>query len=147
VISEPRIVTTNRCAATIRQGQQLPFVTVDNEGRTSTEFKDAVLELKVTPVLHDDGRIEMTLDIRQDQVGQLSTQQGPMIEMREINTRGTVDPVETLVLGRIYESKEENIRVGIPGLSSIPLIGRAFQSSQRRAFKSELLIFITPRVL
>ena len=104
MISEPRIVTTNRCAATIRQGQQLPFVTVDNEGRTSTEFKDAVLELKVTPVLHDDGRIEMTLDIRQDQVGQLSTQQGPMIETREINTRGTVDPDETLVLGRIYES-------------------------------------------
>lgn len=147
VISEPRIVTTNRRAATIRQGQQLPFVTVDNEGRTSTEFKDAVLELKVTPVLRDDGRIEMTLDIRQDQVGQLSTQQGPVIETRELNTRVTVDPDETLVLGGIYESKEENIRVGIPGLSSIPLIGRAFQSSQRRAFKSELLIFITPRVL
>ena len=61
--------------------------------------------------------------------------------------RMTVDPDETLVLGGIYESKEENIRIGIPGLSSIPLIGRAFQSSQRRAFKSELLIFITPRVL
>ena len=89
----------------------------------------------------------MTLDIRQDQVGQLSTQQGPVIETRELNTRVTVDPDETLVLGGIYESKEENIRVGIPGLSSIPLIGRAFQSSQRRAFKSELLIFITPRVL
>ena len=140
-------MTTNRRAATIRQGQQLPFVTVDNEGRTSTEFKDAVLELKVTPVLRDDGRIEMTLDIRQDQVGQLTTQQGPVIETRELNTRVTVDPDETLVLGGIYESKEENIRVGIPGLSSIPLIGRTFQSSQRRAFKSELLIFITPRVL
>jgi type IV pilus assembly protein PilQ len=147
VISEPRIVTTNRRAATIRQGQQLPFVTVDEEGRTTTEFKDAVLELKVTPVLRDDGRIEMTLDIRQDQVGQLSTQQGPIIETRELNTRVTVDPAETLVLGGIYESKEENITVGVPGLSSIPLLGHAFQSSQRRAFKSELLIFITPRVL
>ena len=147
VISEPRIVTTNRRAATIRQGQQLPFVTVDEEGRTTTEFKDAVLELKVTPVLRDDGRIEMTLDIRQDQVGQLSTQQGPIIETRELNTRVTVDPAETLVLGGIYESKEENITVGAPGLSSIPLLGHAFQSSQRRAFKSELLIFITPRVL
>ena len=101
----------------------------------------------MTLVLRDDGRIEMTLDIRQDQVGQLTTQQGPVIETRELNTRVTVDPDETLVLGGIYESKEENIRVGIPGLSSIPLIGRAFQSSQRRAFKSELLIFITPRVL
>jgi len=147
VISEPRIVTTNRRAATIRQGQQLPFVTVDEEGRTTTEFKDAVLELKVTPVLRDDGRIEMTLDIRQDQVGQLSTQQGPIIETRELNTRVTVDPAETLVLGGIYESKEENITVGVPGLSSIPLLGHAFQSSQRRAFKSELLIFITRRVL
>ena len=102
VISEPRIVTTNRRSATNRQGQQLPIVTVDNEGRTSTEFKDAVLELKVTPVLRDDGRIEMTLDIRQDQVGQLTTQQGPVIETRELNTRVTVDPDETLVLGGIY---------------------------------------------
>ena len=70
-----------------------------------------------------------------------------MIGTRELNTRVTVTPDETLVLGGIDESKEENIRVDIPGLFSIPLIGRAFQSSQRRAFKSELLIFITPRVL
>jgi type II secretory pathway component GspD/PulD (secretin) len=59
----------------------------------------------------------MTLDIRQDQVGQLSTQQGPIIETRELNTRVTVDPAETLILGGIYESKEENITVGVPGLS------------------------------
>ena len=147
VISEPRIVTTNRRAATIRQGQQLPFVTVDEDGRSSTEFKDAVLELKVTPILRDDGRIEMTLDIRQDQVSQLVTAQGPVIETRELNTRVTVDPDETLVLGGIYESKEENITVNVPGLSSIPVLGHAFRSTQRRAFKSELLIFITPRVL
>ena len=143
VISEPRIVTTNRRAATIRQGQQLPFVTVDKEGRSSTEFKDAVLELKVTPILRDDGKIEM----RQDQVSQLITAQGPAIETRELQTRVTVDPEETLVLGGIYESREENVLVGIPGLSSIPILGQAFQSSQRRAFKSELLIFITPRIL
>ena len=85
--------------------------------------------------------------IRQDQVGQLSSQRGPVIETRKLNTRVTIDPDETVVLGGIYESKEENIRVGIPDLSSIPLIGRAFQSSQHRAFKSELLIFITSRVL
>ena len=147
VISEPRIVTTNRRAATIRQGQQLPFVTVDKEGRSSTEFKDAVLELKVTPILRDDGKIEMILEIRQDQVSQLITAQGPAIETRELQTRVTVDPEETLVLGGIYESREENVLVGIPGLSSIPILGQAFQSSQRRAFKSELLIFITPRIL
>jgi type IV pilus assembly protein PilQ len=147
VISEPRIVTTNRRAATIRQGQQLPFVTVDKEGRSSTEFKDAVLELKVTPILREDGKIEMILEIRQDQVSQLITAQGPAIETRELQTRVTVDPEETLVLGGIYESREENVLVGIPGLSSIPILGQAFQSSQRRAFKSELLIFITPRIL
>lgn len=147
VISEPRIVTTNRRPATIRQGEQLPFVTVDENGRSQTEFKDAVLELKVTPILRDDGRIEMTLDIRQDQVSQLSTAQGPAIETRELNTRVTVDPGETLVLGGIYESKEEEIETGIPGLSSIPIIGRAFQTRQHRAFKSELLVFISPRVL
>lgn len=147
VISEPRIVTTNRRPATIRQGEQLPFVTVDENGQSRTEFKDAVLELKVTPILRDDGRIEMTLDIRQDQVSQLATAQGPAIETRELNTRVTVDPGETLVLGGIYESKEEEIETGIPGLSAIPILGRVFQTRQHRAFKSELLVFISPRVL
>ena len=127
--------------------QRLPFVNIDNEGDTSTEVSDAVIELKVTPVFRDDGRIETTLDIRQDQVGQLSTQQGPMIETRELNTRVTVDPDETSILGGIYESKEENVRVGILGLSSVSLLGHAFQSSQRRAFKSELLISTMPHVL
>ncbi len=147
VISEPRIVTSNRRPATIRQGEQLPFVTVDQNGQSRTEFKDAVLELKVTPILREDGRIEMTLDIRQDQVSQLSTAQGPAIDTRELNTRVTVDPGQTLVLGGIYESKEEEITTGVPGLSAIPLLGRAFRSTEHRSFKSELLIFITPRVL
>lgn len=147
VISEPRIVTTNRRPATIRQGEQLPFVSVNENGQSRTEFKDAVLELKVTPILRDDGRIEMTLDIRQDQVSQLATAQGPAIETRELNTRVTVDPGETLVLGGIYESKEEEIETGIPVLSDIPILGRAFQTRQHRSFKSELLIFISPRVL
>ena len=147
VISEPRIVTTNRRPATIRQGSQIPFVTRDENGQSRTEFKDAVLELRVTPVLRDDGQIEMTLEIRQDQVSQITTAQGPAIDTRELNTEVTVEPGQTLVLGGIYESREETLKTGVPGLSSLPLIGRAFQTDERRAFKSELLVFITPRVL
>lgn len=147
VISEPRIVTTNRRPATIRQGSQIPFVTRDENGQSRTEFKDAVLELRVTPVLRDDGQIEMTLEIRQDQVSQITTAQGPAIDTRELNTEVTVEPGQTLVLGGIYESREETLQTGVPGLSSLPLIGRAFQTDERRAFKSELLVFITPRVL
>ena len=67
--------------------------------------------------------------------------------MHELNTRVTVDPEETLVLAGVYKSREENVLVGIPGFSSIPILEQAFQSTQRRAFKSELLIFITPRIL
>lgn len=147
VISEPRIVTTNRRPATIRQGSQIPFVTRDENGQSRTEFKDAVLELQVTPVLRDDGQIEMTLEIRQDQVSQITTAQGPAIDTRELNTAVTVEPGQTLVLGGIYESREETLTTGVPGLSSLPVIGRAFQTDERRAFKSELLVFITPRVL
>lgn len=147
VISEPRIVTTNRRPATIRQGSQIPFVTRDENGQSRTEFKDAVLELRVTPVLRDDGQIEMTLEIRQDQVSQITTAQGPAIDTRELNTEVTVEPGQTLVLGGIYESREETLRTGVPGLSELPLIGRAFQTDERRAYKSELLVFITPRVL
>ena len=73
---------------------------------------------------------------------QLIKAQGPAIETRELQTHVTVDPEGNLVLGGIYESREENVLVGIPGLSSILILGQAFQSSQRRAFKSELLIFI-----
>lgn len=147
VISEPRVVTTNRRQATIRQGQQVPFVMRDKDGVTQTEFKDAVLELNVTPVLRDDGRIELTLNIRQDQVSALATDAGPAIETRELDTEVTVAPNETLVLGGIYESREQEVVTGLPGLSQLPMIGRAFQTRERRAVKSELLLFITPRLL
>ena len=111
---------------------------------TCSQQADGVFALKVTPILRDDGKIEMILEIRQDQVSRLMTAQGPAIETRELNARLTIDPEETLVLDGIYESRAENFLVGIRGLSSIPILGKAFQSSQRRAFKSELLILITP---
>ena len=69
------------------------------------------------------------------------------IDTRELNTEVTVEPGQTLVLGGIYESREETVQTGVPGLSALPVIGRAFQTDERRAFKSELLVFITPRVL
>lgn len=147
VISEPRVVTTNRRQATIRQGQQVPFVTRDQDGVPKTEFKDAVLELNVTPVLRDDGRIELSLSIRQDQVSALATDAGPAIETRALDTEVTVQPDETLVLGGIYESRQEEVVTGLPGLSQLPVVGRAFQTRERRAVKSELLLFITPRLL
>lgn len=147
VISEPRVVTTNRRQATIRQGQQVPFVTRDQDGVPKTEFKDAVLELNVTPVLRDDGRIELSLAIRQDQVSTLATDAGPAIETRALDTEVTVQPGETLVLGGIYESRQEEVVTGLPGLSQLPVVGRAFQTRERRAVKSELLLFITPRLL
>ncbi|NBS11228.1 MAG: hypothetical protein EBS77_00970 [Gammaproteobacteria bacterium] len=147
VISEPRVVTTNRRQATIRQGQQVPFITRDQDGVPKTEFKDAVLELNVTPVLRDDGQIELRLAIRQDQVSALATDAGPAIETRALDTDVTVQPNETLVLGGIYESRQEEVVTGLPGLSQLPVIGRAFQTREHRAVKSELLLFITPRLL
>lgn len=147
VISEPRVVTTNRRQATIRQGQQVPFVTRDQDGVPKTEFKDAVLELNVTPRLRDDGQIELRLTIRQDQVSALATEAGPAIETRALDTEVTVQPNETLVLGGIYESREEEMVTGLPGLSQLPIIGRAFQTREHRVVKSELLLFITPRLL
>lgn len=147
VISEPRIVTTNRRPATIRQGQQVPFATLDDKGQRRIEFKDAVLELNVTPVLRDDGQIELTLRLRQDQVSALATEEGPLIETRELDTKVSVVPGDTLVLGGIYESKQEELVVGVPGLSAIPVMGRLFRSREHREFTSELLIFITPVML
>ena len=89
----------------------------------------------------------MSLAIRQDQVSTLATDAGPAIETRALDTEVTVQPGETLVLGGIYESRQEEVVTGLPGLSQLPVVGRAFQTRERRAVKSELLLFITPRLL
>jgi type IV pilus assembly protein PilQ len=156
VISSPRVITANQQEAIIRQGQEIGYVTYQNTGSTgaaptaSVQFKDAVLELKVTPTITADNRVYLANNVKKEALAQyVDTPNGkvPQIDTREINTSVLVDNGQTVVLGGIYEITKQNTVTKVPGLGDIPGIGVLFRKTSRQNDKAELLIFVTPRIL
>lgn len=157
VVSSPRVITANQQEAVIRQGQQIGYVTYQNGGTTggtaptaSVQFKDAVLELKVTPTITADNRVYLAINVKKDALAQfVDTPNGkvPQIDTREINTSVLVDNGQTVVLGGIYEITKANAITKVPGLGDIPGVGMLFRKTSRQSDKAELLIFVTPRIL
>ncbi len=156
VISSPRVITANQQEAVIRQGQEIGYVTYQNSGGSGTaptasvQFKDAVLELKVTPTITADNRVYLAINVKKDALAQFVTTpngQVPQIDTREINTSVLVDNGQTVVLGGIYEITKQNTVTKVPGLGDIPGIGVLFRTTKRQNDKAELLIFVTPRIL
>jgi type IV pilus assembly protein PilQ len=151
VVSSPRVITANAKQAVIKQGVEIPYQQSTSSGATSVSFKDAVLSLNVTPQITPDGRIIMDLTVHDDSVGSnVSTGQGgsvPSIDTREVDTQVLVDNGQTVVLGGIYQqTTNHNVRK-IPLLGDIPLLGYLFRNNQVINNKSELLVFITPKIL
>lgn len=158
VISSPRVITANQQEAVIRQGQEIGYVTFQNSGgagagsgTATVQFKDAVLELKVTPTITADNRVYLTINVKKDALDGYVDAPGsgkiPTINTREINTSVLVDNGQTVVLGGIYEINKNNSTTKVPGLGDIPGIGALFRSTSRTNSKAELLIFVTPRIL
>jgi type IV pilus assembly protein PilQ len=156
VISSPRVITANQQEAVIRQGQEIGYVTYQNGGAAggaptaSVQFKDAVLELKVTPTITADNRVYLAINVKKDALAAfIDTPNGkvPQIDTREINTSVLVDNGQTVVLGGIYEVNKSNTVTKVPGLGDIPGIGVLFRNTARNNTKAELLIFVTPRIL
>ena len=157
VISSPRVITANQQEAVIRQGQEIGYVTYQNGGTStgtaptaSVQFKDAVLELKVTPTITADNRVYLAINVKKDALAQfVDTPNGkvPQIDTREINTSVLVDNGQTVVLGGIYEITKQNTITKVPGLGDIPGLGALFRKTSRQNDKAELLIFVTPRIL
>jgi type IV pilus assembly protein PilQ len=155
VISSPRVITANQQEAVIRQGQEIGYVTYQNSGgggspTASVQFKDAVLELKVTPTITADNRVYLMINVKKDALSAfVDTPNGkvPQIDTREINTSVLVDNGQTVVLGGIYEINKANTITKVPGLGDIPGIGMLFRNTSRTSTKAELLIFVTPRIL
>ena len=156
VISSPRVVTANQQEAVIRQGQEIGYVTYQGGiGGTaaptaSVQFKDAVLELKVTPTITADNRVYLAINVKKDSLAKfLSTPNGtvPQINTQSVNTSVLVDNGQTVVLGGIYEINKNNTVTKVPGLGDIPGIGYLFRNTYRNNTKAELLIFVTPRIL
>jgi type IV pilus assembly protein PilQ len=157
VISSPRVITANQQEAVIKQGTQIGYVTyqASNSGggaqNATVQFKDAVLELRVTPTITADSRVYLKINVKKDALAGNTPSPGggfvPSIDTREINTSVLVDNGQTVVLGGIYEITKTNTTDKVPGLGDIPGLGVLFRRTNRGNNKAELLIFVTPRIL
>src|SRR5450631_1853749 len=150
-ISSPRVITANQKQATIMQGVEIPYQESASSGATTTQFKDAVLSLKVTPLITPDNRVILDLDVADDSVGQQVTSATggtvPSIDTREIITQVLVNDGQTVVLGGILDTTKSKSANKVPFLGDIPILGNLFKTTTNINNKSELLIFITPKIL
>src|SRR6202166_2196842 len=150
-ISSPRIITANQKQATIMQGVEIPYQESASSGATTTQFKNAVLSLKVTPLITPDNRVVLDLDVQDDSVGQQVTSATggsvPSIDTRQILTQVLVNDGQTVVLGGILETTKTTSTNKVPYLGDIPVLGHLFKTTTDVNNKKELLIFITPKIL
>lgn len=146
IISSPRVITANQKEALIEQGVEIPFQEAASSGATSVSFQKAVLSLSVTPQITPDDRIIMDLRVTQDTVGQIF-QGVPSIDTRELATQVLVDNGETVVLGGIYEQTKNNQVNRVPFFGDLPIVGRLFKQTIESNEKSELLVFVTPKIV
>jgi len=147
IISNPRIITSDNQEAKIQQGKRIPYQTVSAEG-TKTEFVDANLELTVTPHITPEGTIVMDIEAKKNEADFSQTVGGvPTIDTKEAKTRVLIKDGDTLVIGGIFKTTKTESLAGVPGLSSVPLLGWLFKKKQDIKTTSELLIFITPRIV
>lgn len=149
--SSPRVITANQREASIEQGVEIPYQESASSGATTTQFKKAVLSLRVKPQITPDNRIILDLTVSKDSVGQLvaSATGGnvPSIDTRVINTQVLVNDGQTVVLGGIMETEQRESERKVPMLGDVPAIGNLFKSTTRVNNKKELLIFVTPKIL
>ncbi|MDT8425887.1 MAG: type IV pilus secretin PilQ [Methyloprofundus sp.] len=144
-VSNPRVLTSDRCKATIEQGEEIPFKTTSQDG-TTTIFKKAQILLDVTPQITPSGSVIMELKITKDSRGN-QTLDGLAINKRELNTSVRVEDGQTVVLGGVYEGDSIDIVNSVPWFSDLPVIGWMFRKTIQNDSKRELLIFITPKIM
>ncbi|WP_429763662.1 type IV pilus secretin PilQ [Acinetobacter towneri] len=147
VISTPKVLTADKQKAKVASGQQIPYRSTGDNGQATTEFKDALLSLEVTPSITPDGRVQMNLDVNSDSPGQVTPDGNIAINKNFVNTNVLVDNGETVVLGGIFEQQTANAQTKVPFLGDIPYIGRLFRKDIKSDNKRELLIFVTPRIV
>jgi type IV pilus assembly protein PilQ len=149
--STPRVITANQREAIIEQGVEIPYQESSSSGATTTQFKKAVLSLKVTPQITPDDRVILDLVVTKDSVGQLvpSATGGfvPSIDTRNIQTQVLVKDGQTVVLGGIMETERRDTVKKVPGLGDVPFLGGLFRTKSKVNNRDELLIFVTPKIL
>ncbi|WP_338849932.1 type IV pilus secretin PilQ [Massilia sp. W12] len=146
IISSPRVVTADKVVAVIEQGTELPYQVATSSGATSVTFRKANLRLEVTPQITPDGNIILDVDVNKDSVGR-ETRAGFAIDTKHVKTQVLVDNGGTVVLGGIYQQVIRDDVAKVPVLGDIPVLGNLFKSKGTTNDKTELLIFITPKIV
>jgi type IV pilus assembly protein PilQ len=146
VISSPRVVTADQTEALIEQGTEIPYLESSSSGATTISFRKATLKLLVTPQITPDGNIVLTVDVNNDSVGD-STSAGLAINTKHVKTQVMIENGGTVVLGGIYQQTQSLDTSQIPLLGDIPVIGYLFRSTSRTNDKTELLVFLTPKIV
>lgn len=146
IVSSPRIVTADQVKALIEQGTELPYQQATSSGATSIAFRKANLKLEVTPQITPEGNIILSVDVNKDSVGR-ATSNGFAIDTKHIQTQVLVENGGTVVIGGIFEQNDREDETKVPLLGDIPVVGNLFKTRTRTANKSELLVFITPKML
>jgi len=148
IVSSPRVITSDNKKATIKQGVEIPYQESSASGRTTVSFKEAVLQLDVTPQITPDDRVIMSLRVNKDNPDFSREVLGvPPVDTRSVETNVLVDNGETVVLGGVYERTKQFNKEQVPWLGDLPVVGNLFKTTSRQDENTELLIFVTPKIL
>ena len=146
VVSSPRIITADQVKALISQGTKIPFQKSTSSGATSVEFIEASLKLEVTPQITPEGNVILDVQVNKDSLGTL-TALGREINVKQVKTQVLVENGGTVVIGGIFEQTEQNSETKVPFLGDVPFLGNLFKTRTRDTSRTELLVFLTPRVV
>jgi type IV pilus assembly protein PilQ len=146
ILSSPRVITADQLKATIEQGTELPYQVATSSGATSLAFRKANLKLEVTPQITPDGNVVLDVDVNKDSVGQ-ATLQGFAIDTKHVKTQVLIENGGTVVIGGIYIQQDRDTVTKVPLFGDIPVLGNLFKTTSRTNDKTELLIFLSPKIL
>lgn len=147
VISSPRVITQDGSEAEITQGQEVAFNKADESGNTTTEWKTVELVLTVTPKIAPNNMVDMILTVTKDTLSSVEYNGEQGIDTSEVKTQVLVDNGETVVLGGVFQQTKTKSEDKVPLLGDLPIVGRAFRRDTNSVYKSELLIFVTPKII
>lgn len=146
VVSSPRVITADQVTALIEQGTELPYQNATSSGATSVEFRKASLKLEVKPQITPEGGIILDVDVNKDTPGIL-TPGGYAIDTKHVKTQVLVENGGTVVIGGIFTMSEREDVSKVPLLGDIPVLGHLFKQRGTSREKTELLVFLTPRIV
>lgn len=147
IVSSPRVITADQIKAIIEQGEEIPYLVASSSGATSIQFRKASLKLEVTPQITPEGGVILSVDVAKDSRGEETRFAGPVINTKHVNTQVLVENGGTVVIGGIFTQNDRTDVSKVPLLGDVPVVGNLFKSTVKSQQRTELLIFLTPKVV